>query len=211
MITNNIDIANKVNFAEDLKIFNREATFIAGANNISSLPKISLPQIAFVGRSNVGKSTLINLVCNRKKLVKTSRSPGHTKQINFFNIHDTFALVDLPGYGFSSVSHKIKESWSNLIWHYFKTSGNVRLVNILLDFRRDLRESDIMLMHMLQKLGIKFQAVITKIDKVKKDKTNVPQIINALHEIECYDIKFSGIDMFDKIKNIQLSILEVLK
>lgn len=211
MMQKDITIEHKDSNFEALKIFARESKFIAGANNISSLPQISLPQVAFVGRSNVGKSTLINMICSRKKLVKTSRSPGHTKQINFFNVSDVFALVDLPGYGFSSVSHKIKESWSKLIWHYFKTSGNIRLVNILLDFRRDVRESDIVLINTLQKLGIQFQAIITKMDKVTKDQTNVPQIITDLHKLGCYDIKFSGQDMLEEIQKIKLSILEALR
>lgn len=201
---------NKINISEDLKIFNKPVNFIAGANNINSLPKLSLPQIAFVGRSNVGKSTLINMVCNRKKLVKTSKSPGHTKQINFFNASDAFILVDLPGYGFSSVSHKVKESWSKLIWHYFKTTSNICLVNILLDFRRDLRESDIVLMNMLRSLGIEFQAIITKIDKVKKDKTNVPQIMVDLEKLGCFDIRFSGMEMPEEIHKIKLSIIHAL-
>ena len=211
MMQKDIEIIDKNITLEDLKIFIRDSKFIAGANNISSLPQISLPQVAFVGRSTVGKSTLINMICSRKKLVKTSRSPGHTKQINFFNISDVFALVDLPGYGFSSVSHKVKESWSKLIWHYFKTSGNIRLVNILLDFRRDVRESDMMLIDTLRKLDIKFQAIITKIDKVRKDQTNVPQIITDLHKIGCYDIKFSGQDMLEEIQKIKISILEALR
>ena len=211
MMQKDIEIIDKNITLEDLKIFIKDSKFIAGANNINSLPQISLPQVAFVGRSNVGKSTLINMICSRKKLVKTSRSPGHTKQINFFNISDVFALVDLPGYGFSSVSHKVKESWSKLIWHYFKTSGNIRLVNILLDFRRDVRESDMMLIDTLRKLDIKFQAIITKIDKVRKDQTNVPQIITDLHKIGCYDIKFSGQDMLEEIQKIKISILEALK
>jgi GTP-binding protein len=195
-----------MNNKELLKIFN-DAMFVAGASSIASLPNLELPQIAFVGRSNVGKSTLINTICARKKLVKTSKSPGHTKQINFFNIQDIFTLVDLPGYGFSSVSHKVKENWSKLIWHYLQNNKNLRLVNLLLDFRRDLRESDLILIHMLQKLSINWQAVITKADKAAKHESNIPNIISAVTQEGCSAIKVVGLGMEEVINDLRLSIL----
>ena len=108
-----------------VKIFRQEAKFIAGAAEIKQLPKISLPQVAFIGKSNVGKSSLINTICRRKNLAKVSHTPGRTQQINFFSIADKLVLVDLPGYGFAKVSAEAKERWENLILYYLRNSPDL--------------------------------------------------------------------------------------
>ncbi|MCF8462656.1 MAG: ribosome biogenesis GTP-binding protein YihA/YsxC [Rickettsiaceae bacterium] len=193
-----------------LKKFLREAEFIAGANNIKSLPKdLTLPEIAFVGKSNVGKSTLINTLCNRKKLVKTSKSPGHTKQINFFKIDNTFTLVDLPGYGFSRVSHSRKEEWKKLISYYFAKSKNIILCNILLDARRDLQENDLMVMEMMENLSIKWQVVITKSDKLKtSERSKLETLITDLYDRGCTQIFYSGYDNPNQLDGLRLALID---
>ena len=103
-----------------LSSFRQEAKFIAGAARSSQLPKISLPQVAFVGKSNVGKSSLINAICRRKSLARVSHTPGRTQQINFFSIAEKLVLVDLPGYGFAKVPLREKENWERLILHYLQ-------------------------------------------------------------------------------------------
>ncbi|HJK87522.1 MAG TPA: ribosome biogenesis GTP-binding protein YihA/YsxC, partial [Candidatus Megaira endosymbiont of Hartmannula sinica] len=104
------------------KIF-QNIEFIWGASNKRSLPKkIHLPQIAFIGKSNVGKSSLINAICSRKSIARVSKTPGRTRQINFFSVADVFILVDLPGYGFASVDPNIKREWDKLIPYYLEST-----------------------------------------------------------------------------------------
>ena len=197
---------------DKLKIFLREANFIAGAGSIKSLPSdLTLPEITFLGKSNVGKSTLINSLCNRKKLVKTSKSPGHTKQINFFEIDNKFILVDLPGYGFSRVSHSTKEEWRKLISYYFTSSKNIILSNILLDARRDLQENDLLVMEMMENLSIKWQVVITKSDKLNgAERTKLEILVNDLYLRGCRQIFYSGYDNPSQIDDLRLSLIDEL-
>ncbi len=197
---------------DKLKIFLREANFIAGAGTIKSLPThLNLPEVVFVGKSNVGKSTLINSLCNRKKLVKTSKSPGHTKQINFFEIDNKFILVDLPGYGFSRVSHSTQEEWKKLISYYFTSSKNIILSNILLDARRNLQENDKLVIEMMENLSIKWQVVITKSDKLKGDeRTKLAILVNQLYYLGCKQIFYSGYEKYSQIDDLRLSLIDEL-
>lgn len=148
------------------KIFRHEAKFIAGAAKSEQLPKLFLPQFAFVGKSNVGKSSLINTICNRKSLARVSHTPGRTQQINFFSIVDKLILVDLPGYGFAKVSANQRISWGKLITHYLQNSESLKMVNLLIDARRGIKENDIDLMHLLKSFDKKFQVILTKADKI---------------------------------------------
>lgn len=150
-----------------IKIFRQEAKFIAGAASISQLPQLSLPQVAFIGRSNVGKSSLINKLCNRKSLARVSHTPGRTQQINFFAIGDKFILVDLPGYGYAKVSDKTRDIWDQLILHYLINIDALCLVNVLIDARRGLLPHDFEVLSLLKKANKLFQIVFTKVDKVK--------------------------------------------
>ncbi len=149
------------------KIFRSEVKFIAGAAKISQLPKIFLPQVAFVGKSNVGKSSLINKVCNRKSLARISNTPGRTRQINFFNLANKLILTDLPGYGFAKVSAKEQQEWEKLIIYYLQNSHSLELVNILIDARRGIKENDLTIINMLSEFNKKIQIVFTKSDKIK--------------------------------------------
>lgn len=150
-----------------IKIFRQEVKFVAGVARIGQFPKLHLPQIAFIGKSNVGKSSLINSVCRRKNLARVSHTPGRTQQINFFSIADKFLLVDLPGYGFAKVSKTQKENWDRLMTYYLETSQSLKLVNLLIDSRRGIKENDIDIMNMLRDFGKHFQIVLTKADKEK--------------------------------------------
>lgn len=149
------------------RIFRQEAKFIAGAGRIWQLPKLALPEVAFIGKSNVGKSSLINMICRRKSLAKVSNTPGRTRQINFFSIGDKLILVDLPGYGYANVEGKVKFSWEKLITFYLSGRENLRLVNLLIDARRGIKENDIIVMSMLNSWNRKFQIIFTKVDKIK--------------------------------------------
>lgn len=148
------------------KIFRQEAKFIAGASKVHQIPDLILPQVAFIGKSNVGKSSLINMVCRRRDLARVSNTPGRTRQINFFSLGDKLILVDLPGYGYAKVQEDIKFLWEKLIVFYLSRSTNLKLVNLLIDSRRGIKENDIIVMNMLNTWHRKFQIIFTKIDKI---------------------------------------------
>ncbi|HJD65166.1 MAG TPA: ribosome biogenesis GTP-binding protein YihA/YsxC [Rickettsia endosymbiont of Diachasma alloeum] len=154
----------------DNKLFRHQAKFVAGAMDIKQLPNFALPQVAFVGKSNVGKSSLINTICNNKNLAKVSITPGRTRQINFFNLVDKLIIVDLPGYGFAEVPNQVKEQWEILINHYLRNSDNLKLVNLLIDSRRGIKENDKKVAELLLANQRDFQIIFTKSDKATDRK-----------------------------------------
>lgn len=149
------------------KFFNAECKFIAGANRSVSIPDHKLSEIAFVGRSNVGKSSLINAVLNKKALARTSKTPGRTQQLNFFNLNDKIVFVDMPGYGFAQVSKRKVANWTDLIFQYLRGRSNLRRVFLLIDSRRNLRDNDVDVMTILDEHAVNYQIVLTKIDQIK--------------------------------------------
>jgi len=154
----------------DNKLFRHQAKFVAGAMSINQLPNFALPQIAFVGKSNVGKSSLINTLCNNKNLAKVSNTPGRTRQINFFNLADKLIIVDLPGYGFADVPKQVREQWDKLINYYLHNGDNLKLVNLLIDSRRGIKENDVKAAELLLANKRDFQIIFTKSDKVTDRK-----------------------------------------
>jgi len=147
----------------------RSASFVKSAVRPADYPVTELPEIAFAGRSNVGKSTMINTLVNRKGLVKTSRTPGRTQLLNFFNINETFMLVDLPGYGFAKVPLAVKKSWGNMVQDYLKQSSNLKAVVLLFDIRRVPQGEDLQLLDWLEEWQVPTIPVLTKIDKVSRN------------------------------------------
>ncbi len=162
-----------------LALFRKEAKFVAGADIAHRLPLLHLPEFAFVGRSNVGKSSLINLLCNRRNLAKVSVRPGRTQQINFFQIGDFLTLVDLPGYGFAKIPDHLHKSWEQLILHYLSKRDNLMLVSLLIDSRRGIMEKDMKVIELLFNLGRKFQIVFTKEDKIS-DRISLVESANKM-------------------------------
>lgn len=148
-------------------LFSQECDFIAGAATFDRLPDATLPEIAFVGRSNVGKSSLINALTGRKTLARTSNTPGRTQQINFFRLQRALVLVDLPGYGYARASKASIESWTDLIFAYLRGRATLRRVCLLIDARHGLKETDIDVMKDLDASAVSYQIVLTKCDKVK--------------------------------------------
>lgn len=126
------------------------------------------PEIAFAGRSNVGKSSLINVLVNRKKMARTSATPGRTQAINFFRVGERLYLVDLPGYGFARVPLSIKKEWGRMVENYLRTRTNLKAVVIILDIRREPNQDDVGLLDWLDKYEIKSIIVLTKRDKVSR-------------------------------------------
>jgi len=148
----------------------KSAEFIKSATGPSNYPESMLPEIAFAGRSNVGKSSLINVLVNRKGLVRTSSTPGRTQLLNFFDINGIFTLVDLPGYGFAKVPLSIKKAWGPMMRTYLRERPNLKGVVILFDIRRVPREEDIDLLDWLEEYEIPTIPIITKADKISKTK-----------------------------------------
>lgn len=150
----------------------KSAEFITSALSQSQYPEELYPEIAFAGRSNVGKSSLMNALLNRKKLVKTSSTPGKTQMINFFLINQAFSFVDLPGYGYAKVPKNIRKQWKPMMENYFQIRSTLRLVVCLIDARRKISETDIQLMDFLEKYKKHRVLVFTKFDKLKKNEQN---------------------------------------
>jgi GTP-binding protein len=148
------------------RLFAREARFVAGAAEPSALPPDRLPEIAFAGRSNVGKSSLVNALTGRRMLARTSNTPGRTRQINFFDLGGRLMLVDLPGYGYADAPKAAIKGWTGLVRRYLRSRGALRRLCLLLDSRHGIKEVDRPLMHMLDDAGVSYQIVLTKTDKV---------------------------------------------
>lgn len=140
-----------------------------GAANLTGLPPDNLPEIAFAGRSNVGKSSLVNALTGRKTLARTSHTPGRTQQINFFDLGTRLMLVDLPGYGYARASKKDVNEWTALVRDYLRGRVGLRRICLLLDSRRGATRNDREIMDLLDKAAVVYQVVLTKADKVKKE------------------------------------------
>ena len=149
-------------------LFAQSCDFMLSVASLTQLPATELPEVAVVGRSNVGKSTLINALTNRNSLAKTSNTPGRTQQLNFFNLAGELILVDLPGYGYAKVPKELVEKWVRLLKKYLAGRPQLRRVYVLIDCRHGLKASDLEMMDLLDKTAVTYQLVLTKADKVKK-------------------------------------------
>jgi GTP-binding protein len=154
--------------AEELarKLFAGRCEFVAGAASLAALPPEGHTEVAFIGRSNVGKSSLVNALTGRNALARVSQTPGRTRQINFFNLGDTCTLVDLPGYGYAKVAKTEQAHWQNLIFTYLRGRACLKRAILLIDARRGLMESDHAVMALLDQAAVSYLAVLTKIDSV---------------------------------------------
>lgn len=146
-------------------LFAQACVFIKGATKVANLPSESLSEVAFVGRSNVGKSSLINALTNRKKMARVSSTPGRTQEINFFSLGSVGILVDLPGYGYAQVSKDKRLSWAQFIFDYLKGRSVLKRVYVLIDSRHGLKKSDMELFQALNTAAVSYQIILTKCDK----------------------------------------------
>lgn len=146
--------------------------FKAGVISEKDLPINNIKEIAFIGRSNVGKSSLINAITN-SKIAIVSKTPGRTKQLNFFQIKDKLTIVDMPGYGYAKASRNEVENWNNLIFNYLLSRRNLERVFLLIDSRHGLKENDEEMMNILDSRGILYQIILTKIDEIKPTELQV--------------------------------------
>ena len=148
-------------------LFAQTCDFVMGVRTEVDLPPVELPEVAFAGRSNVGKSSLLNALTNRRTLARTSNTPGRTREVNFFRLGGRLMLVDLPGYGYARAGKEEIARWNELIGDYLRGRGNLLRVYLLIDARRGIGAPDRKVMELLDKAAVVYQVVLTKIDKVK--------------------------------------------
>jgi GTP-binding protein len=148
-------------------LFAGQCDFMLGVAGLSQLPDSQMNEIAFAGRSNVGKSSLVNALTGRKTLARTSNTPGRTQELNYFNLGGKLYMVDMPGYGYAQVSKEKSENWTRLIRDYLRGRPTLRCVFILIDARHGLKVTDEDLMTMLDETAVSYRIVLTKADKVK--------------------------------------------
>ncbi len=148
-------------------LFAKPCNFFFAAQKLEQLPQVWLPEVAFCGRSNVGKSSLVNALCNQKALARVSNTPGRTKQLNFFELGQRLTLVDMPGYGYAQAAKSVKEDWQGLMFNYLRGRPTLRRVILLLDARIETKPADLMALRLLNEAAVSFQIVLTKADDAK--------------------------------------------
>jgi GTP-binding protein len=149
------------------RLFAAECRFFFAAQRIDQLPPPGGAEVAFAGRSNVGKSSLVNALTGRRALARTSGQPGRTKQLNFFDLGGRLILVDMPGYGYAQAARSVKEDWQGLMFDYLRGRPTLRRVVLLMDSRIEVKESDRAVMDLLDRAAVTYQLVLTKADSVK--------------------------------------------
>ena len=184
----------------------KKAQFITSLDAFRDYPGIGRPEIAMVGKSNVGKSSMINRLTNNGKLARTSAEPGKTRLINLFNLNDEIVLVDLPGYGFAKVSRGEKQRWAGMIEGYLAQSKNLKRVLMLVDMRHQPTNDDIDMVNYLRHYGIPFTVAATKADKLSRAEKNrsIPVICRTLAVQPWEVIPFSAEDGTGREKLLEL-------
>lgn len=172
-------ISPEEKFAHEL--FKKPPTFMLGVAQLSQLPEANLPEIAFAGRSNVGKSSLINALFDNKTIAKTSSTPGRTQQLNYFNLADKLYFVDMPGYGFAKAPEKLVKQWQNLLLTYLQGRVNLKRVFLLIDSRHGIKKVDEEIMELLDKAAVTYQIILTKTDKISS--TALDKVIQSIEKI----------------------------
>lgn len=170
-------------------LFAQECRFTWGAAALDGLPPAGLPEIAFAGRSNVGKSSLVNALTGRKTLARISHTPGRTQQLNFFDLGGRLSLVDLPGYGYAKVSKSLVKSWTDTLKGYLRGRATLRRAMVLIDGRHGIKPSDAEILKLLDDTAVATRVVLTKMDKVGKGERErrIPEVEAAL---KCHPAAF---------------------
>ena len=163
-----IDIQEEHELEVGRLLFAKPCKFIAAANNLEALPDMKRPEVAFAGRSNVGKSSLVNALTGRRMLARTSQTPGRTRQLIFFNLADRIDLVDLPGYGYASAPKIDIKAWTKLSRQFLAGRQSLKRVFLLVDSRRGIGSADEKVISLLNDTAVSFAVVLTKSDKLKK-------------------------------------------
>ena len=164
-------------------LFNQKINFELGVTSVEKLPENEIPEIAFFGRSNVGKSSLLNAITKKSKLAYTSKNPGRTQELNYFSISNDgtiLNIVDMPGYGFAKASKDKIRKWNNLSEYYLKNRQNLRRVFLLIDSRRNIKPVDEEVMNVMDEFAVSYQIVLTKIDKTKDVDNQIKIVLNKV-------------------------------
>lgn len=175
------EVAEKAAEEAAIRLFAGPCDFFWGASRIDNLPPASLSEVAFVGRSNVGKSSLINALTGRKALARVSQTPGRTREINFFNLGGKLVLTDLPGYGYAKASKELAGEWQKMIFAYLRGRAPLRRVVLLIDSRRGVLDVDKSVMDLLDKAAVSYLVVLTKIDQIAAaERAKVAQAVSDI-------------------------------
>lgn len=153
--------------ARTRELFRFPSRFVLGVADVDGLPKGDCPEVAFAGRSNVGKSSLLNALLGRRSLARVSNTPGRTRELNYFSVGDRLYVVDMPGYGYAKAPKSLVRGWTQLIHDYLRGRPQLKRVMLLIDARHGVKSSDREIMGFLDKSGVSYQAVLTKADKPK--------------------------------------------
>ncbi len=198
MLTKVINLAKgELNYNPELiiaadKFFSAPCKFVIGITDYSLFPSPDLTEFAFIGRSNVGKSSLLNALVKQKALARVSVTPGRTQQVNFFSLNNKAMLVDLPGYGFANAPKNLVRAWERMSLGYLKNRSSLKRLFLLIDSRHGFKKADLEFMQQLDKFGISYQIILTKLDKTNQKQ--IEEIVNyAKNNLEKHPSMFQDI------------------
>jgi GTP-binding protein len=167
--------------AEAVQLFRQPSEFVKGVVDVAGLPDDAIPEVAFAGRSNVGKSSLLNALLGRQGLARTSNTPGRTRELNYFLVGERLHVVDMPGYGYAKASKNLVAGWNRLVQDYLRGRTQLRRVFLLIDSRHGVKENDKTTMELMDKSAVSYQLVLTKIDKLKPSE--VEAVLTATTDV----------------------------
>ena len=199
------------------KLFSGPISFLKSAPQLQFLPDPSVPEIAFAGRSNVGKSSLINALTNRNGLARTSNTPGRTQELNFFDVGDplVFRICDMPGYGYAKAPPKVVQKWRFLINDYLRGRAVLKRTFVLIDSRHGIKPVDEEVMEMLDKAAVSYRVVLTKADKVKQEELDATAeqvaAIAKKHPAAHPDLLLTSSEKKQGIDELRLAVLEAVQ
>ena len=196
-------------------LFIQKPTFLRGVASVDQLPTTNVAEFAFAGRSNVGKSSLINAVTGVRGLARASNTPGRTQELNFFDADKQFFIVDLPGYGYAAAPEKMVQAWTRLIHDYLRGRVQLKRVFLLIDSRHGLKEVDVKIMKMLDSAAVSYQIILTKIDKISKtqcEKVFAETVEKAKSHVAAYpEILVTSSEKNIGIEAVRAQFVKVLK
>ncbi|MBQ7285926.1 MAG: YihA family ribosome biogenesis GTP-binding protein [Alphaproteobacteria bacterium] len=188
-------------------LFKQGTRFVLGVAGLEQLPLSEWPEVAFAGRSNVGKSSIINAITGQKGLAKTSNTPGRTQQLNYFSLADILYLVDLPGYGYAQAPEALVKKWQRLIFTYLQGRVNLKRVFLLIDSRHGIKKVDSEIMDMLDKAAVTYQIVLTKIDKISSKELQ-DTLLKTEKEVANHAAAFTRVLCTSSEKNLGIAELQ---